>query len=126
MVKTANTGSGPGGSKASLNRERYIYEILLDNPALQADKFIRSCHDFIGDWDSQEIACPEHVPCMVLEWMDCELRHVPYLHLREKPNLVRTIARSVLSALVVFSEGLGKMHTGGQKGTTLLRRLHWC
>lgn len=117
MVKTANIGSGPGGSRACLDREKRIYGFLSDSAAPRTNRYIRSCYDFAGNWNSEDVNVSDHAPCLILEWMDCELGRVPYQDLRERPNLIRTIARSVLSALVIFSEILGKTHMGQSSGS---------
>jgi hypothetical protein len=41
-------------------------------------------------------------PCLILEWMDTDLWHVPPKQFRNNSKLPKVICRSVLSALAIF------------------------
>ena len=86
------------------NRERNNYEL----PHMASCKTIRALRDVIG-FDSQTPLEPQ---CMVFEWMDQDLRTVPYSRFRSKPGLPRVIARSVLETLAFLKETYGAFHSG--------------
>ncbi|KFY91239.1 hypothetical protein V498_05559 [Pseudogymnoascus sp. VKM F-4517 (FW-2822)] len=71
-------------------------------------KTIRALYDVIG-FDSQTPLEPQG---MVFEWMDQDLRTVPYSRFRSKPGLPRAIARSVLETLAFLKETYGAFHSG--------------
>lgn len=110
MVKTEDRESI--GSWARLKQEKTIYRIFSDLPQIPAEPHIRSCHEIVGDWSSQEAKTLNEFPCMILEWMDTELWNVPTDQVRSSPELVRAVAHSGLSACVVFEENLKGTHTG--------------
>lgn len=100
MIKTETDES----MKYVFNRERNNYEL----PHMASCKTIRALRDVIS-FDSQKPLEPQ---CMVFEWMDQDLRTVPYSKFRSKPELPRVIARSVLETLAFLKETYGAFHSG--------------
>jgi hypothetical protein len=88
----------------AFNRERSNYEL----PRMASCKTIRALRDVIG-FDSQKSFEPQ---CMVFEWMDQDLRTVPYSGFRSNSELPRVIARSVLERLTFLKETYGAFHSG--------------
>lgn len=105
----------PAMERMALNRE---YEIYEGPGPVKNSPFIRKLHDVVGEWDMIEgrgranfDKTSEDPPCLVFEWMEhvlCDLRAEPY---REQSVLPKTIARSVLEALDLFTSARA-MHTG--------------
>jgi hypothetical protein len=92
--------------KYVFDRERSNYEL----PHMASCKTIRALRDVIGfDIDPQKPLEPQ---CMVFEWMDQDLRTVPYSRFRSRPGLPRVIARSVLETLAFLKETYGAFHSG--------------
>lgn len=98
--------------KYVFNRERNNYEL----PHMASCKTIRALRDVIG-FDSQKPLEPQ---CMVFEWMDQDLRTVPYSKFRSKPELPRVIARSVLETLAFLKETYGAFHSDINPNNILL------
>ena len=95
VVKTA-TGSL---ERSALQREFQTYQ----NPFVAESPFIRSLHEGVGDMASLDAAHVSGVapPCLVLEWMDTELRLVSSSAFRGG-ELPKHVARQVLKALWVL------------------------
>lgn len=91
--------------------ERSNYEL----PHMALCKTIRALRDIIG-FDPQKSLKPQD---MVFEWMDQDLRTVPYSRFRSKPQLPRVIAGSVLKTLAFLKETYSAFHSG----TITIRRL---
>ena len=69
--------------------------------------------DCVSKQDSETVVEQEPEPdCMVFEWMDYELRHVPPMNHRSGSNLPRLVAKSILGAIVDLSKTLKAVHTG--------------
>lgn len=100
MVKTETNDS----MNYVFNRERNNYEL----PHMGLCKTIRALRDVVG-FDSLKPLEPQ---CMVFEWMDQDLRTVPYSTFRSNPRLPRVIARSVLETLAFIKETYGAFHSG--------------
>ena len=60
----------------------------------------------------QEEEQPTTTSCLVLEFMEHDLRSVPSEMFRGNDELPKVVARSVLSALQVLSEKFKAIHTG--------------
>ncbi|OBT51065.1 hypothetical protein VE04_08597 [Pseudogymnoascus sp. 24MN13] len=90
--------------KYVFNRERNNYEL----PHMASCRTIRALRDVIS-FDPQKPLEPQ---CMVFEWMDQDLRTVPYSRFCSKPELPRVIARSVLETLAFLKETYGAFHSG--------------
>ena len=107
MVKTEL-----GPEKICLERERSNYKL----PAVASCQHIRALHDVVGpDGDgihAESISRTEDPPCLVLEWMEHDLRTVPPDQFRQNSNLPKIIAKSVLLALVLLKTQYGAVHTG--------------
>jgi hypothetical protein len=95
VVKTA-TGSL---ERSALQREYQTYQ----NPFVAESPFIRSLHEGVGDMASLDTAHVSGVapPCLVLEWMDTELRLVSSSAFRGG-ELPKHVAIQVLKALWVL------------------------
>ncbi|OBT99172.1 hypothetical protein VE01_02621 [Pseudogymnoascus verrucosus] len=95
VVKTA-TGSL---ERSALQREYQTYQ----NPFVAESPFIRSLHEGVGDMESLDAAPVDGVapPCLVLEWMDTELRLISSSAFRSG-ELPKHVARQVLKALWVL------------------------
>lgn len=88
-----------------LRREYRRYQ----HPRIAASPFIRKMYESIGDIEDIHGPMPEVPPCLVLEWMDADLRIVPQKY--RNGDLPRQIAKSVFGALQVF-RGMNMVHTG--------------
>jgi hypothetical protein len=69
--------------------------------------YIRTLYDTVRSNENQ------HDPgCLVLEWMDLDLRSVQANRFRGDPRLPKVVSKAVLSALELFKK-LNVVHTGG-------------
>jgi serine/threonine protein kinase len=110
MVKTACEPQ----QKISLSREHYHYT-LSD---IASCSYIRTMLDVV-DLDQEDapveakmVATVKEPQCLVFEWMDHDLRHVPSDHYRQNSILPKIIAKSVLSALTLFKSPFDAIHSG--------------
>lgn len=106
VVKTAASEL----ESVALNREYQRYQV----PDIASNPYIRNLYDTVGMFeggmgDGTEVA--EEPPCLVLEWMDTDLRCLPSQQFRHASHLPKIVSRSVLSALDVFKKH-NLMHTG--------------
>ncbi|KAL8900180.1 MAG: hypothetical protein Q9207_005816 [Kuettlingeria erythrocarpa] len=104
--------------KSDTNPEQSLLKLERHNcrlPAIASCPYIRPLVDVIGpDNDITDLNDYETVQdpfCLVLEWMEHDLRAVPSDRFRQGSNLPRTIAKSVLSALAVMKEEYNSCHT---------------
>ncbi|KFY86001.1 hypothetical protein V500_07929 [Pseudogymnoascus sp. VKM F-4518 (FW-2643)] len=111
VVKTETDES----MKYVFNRERNNYEL----PHMDSCKTIRALRDVVG-FDSLKPLEPQ---CMVFEWMDQDLRTVPYSRFRSDPKLPRVIARSVLETLAFLKETYGAFHSDINPNNILLSNI---
>ena len=85
-------------------REKHNYEL----PGIAASPYIRSLVDVVdSNTDTNLVSQP---PCMVFEWMDTDIWHLPSEQYRSS-KLPKIIAKSLLRALVTIKEQ-GGTHTG--------------
>lgn len=95
-----------------LAREYRSYQI----PDFATSPYIRHMLEAIGmpqEQGNNSIAPALHPPCLIFEWMDTDLWHVPSKPFRNDTELPKVVCRSVLSALAIFKKH-GKTHTGSQ------------
>lgn len=105
--------TGQGDAKTCLNRERWNHKL----PGVAPCQYIRSLHDVIGpDEDAtttgSDSTSDGDFSCLVLEWMEHDLRTVPLDRFRRNPNILRIIAKSILMALSMIKEQYNGIHTG--------------
>lgn len=108
MVKTET-----GPEKTRLRRERANYGLA----AVASCRHIRSLYDVIGP-DGEAAQVDETLTnqdplCLVLEWMEQDLRTLSCDQFRKNSNVPKIVARSVLAALVVLKTQYNAVHTGG-------------
>lgn len=114
VVKTCSNGP----DQFLLAREYGNYQI----PDIASSPYIRQMYEAIGlpqKQDKTSMSSALHPPCLILEWMDTDLWHVPSKSYRNDAELPKTVCRSVLSALEVFRKH-GKVHTGSYCLVSLL------
>lgn len=106
MVKTA-VGEL---ENVALRREYGVYKI----PDIAASPYIRTLYDSIGSFEGDARhggdAAGEPL-CLVFEWMETDLQSVSSRQHRRDSRLPKTISKSVLSALSVFTRR-SAVHTG--------------
>ena len=110
----------PGQRSPAMERMALVreYEIYEGPGPVKTNPFIKKLHDVIGPWEMVEERgragfdkTSEDPPCLVFEWMEHTLWDVRAELYRENSVLPKTVARSVLQALVVFASA-NAMHTG--------------
>ena len=98
--------------KPSLERELSNYRL----PGIASCQHIRALYDVIGpdedDTQTDNASTTEDPLCIVLEWMDLDLRSLPADEFRRQLNLPKIVAKSVLSALAVLKTQYNAIHTG--------------
>ncbi|KFY71110.1 hypothetical protein V499_08685 [Pseudogymnoascus sp. VKM F-103] len=116
VIKTATAPL----ERFALQREFQTYQ----NPFVAESPFIRSLHEGLGDMESLSAAHVVGVapPCLVLEWMDTELRLVPSRAFRGG-ELPKHVARQVLKALWVLYY-IDSAHTDVNPNNILISNLN--
>jgi hypothetical protein len=103
------TEAGP--KITGLKRELFNHRL----PAIASCEYIRSLYDVIGpEEDSAEVENISTIKdplCLVLEWMEHDLRTVRSDHFRQNSALPKIIAKPVLSALALMKLQYNGMHT---------------
>jgi len=92
---------------------KILYERELENlglPTIASSPYIRALQDCIGHDSLEQSAGAGQQRCMVLEWMDSDLWRSRFNKMQPGSDLPRTVAKSVLEALLVFSDLRG-VHT---------------
>ncbi len=107
MVKTET-----GPKITGLKRELFTHRL----PAIASCQYIRSLYDVIGpEEDSagvENISTIKDPLCLVLEWMEHDLRTVRSDHFRQNSALPKITTKPVLSALALMKLQYSRMHTG--------------
>jgi hypothetical protein len=106
VVKTCSNELDQG----LLEREYGNYQV----PDIATSPYIRQMYEAIGlpqEQSKTSISSGLQPPCLILEWMDTDLWHVPSKPFRNDAELPKIVCRSVLSALEIFRKQ-GKTHTG--------------
>ena len=101
---------------------KILYEHELENlglPTIAASPYIRALQDRIGHDLLEQSADVAQQRCMVLEWMDSDLWRSRFYKMQPASDLPRTVAKSVLEALMVFSDLRG-IHTDINPNNVLL------
>jgi hypothetical protein len=98
VVKSAATND----EKIALKREYRNHKIF----EIASCPYIRTLYDTVRSNEDQQ-----NSSCLVLEWMDLDLRSVPANRFRGDPRLPRVVSNAVLSALKLFKM-LKAVHTG--------------
>lgn len=94
----------------SLKREFALYQ----QRPIASCPHIRTLHDLVGSFDSpRSILTEEDTPCLVLEWMENDLRSISRKKFREKPNILKVIARSVLCTLAMLKKKCARYTQAG-------------
>lgn len=98
VIKSADTED----EELALQREYSNYRI----PEIASSLYIRSLHDIVPAGEDTLKA-----RCLVLEWMDTDLRCMTGAHFRGNKKLQWTVSNTVLNAFEIF-KSLQKIHTG--------------
>lgn len=94
--------------RVALRREYNHYK----NPDIASSPYIRTLYDTVGSFEGNvRPDSTENQPCLVLEWMETDLRSLSSYQYRDGSCLPKLVSKSVLSALDIFRRN-NTIHTG--------------
>lgn len=84
------------------------------NPDIDSSPYIRTLYDAVGSFEDEVLpdsTASEGPPCLVFEWMETDLRSLPFHQYRDGSPLPKINSKSGLSALDIFRRS-NTIHTG--------------
>ena len=100
------------GEGEDFNREYNIYGL----PTILSCPYIRTIRDVLEpephDKERDQTLSTKQPKCLILEWMDNDLRTVPLENFGADSKLPKVVAKSVLLALAFLKKDFDAVHTG--------------